>query len=90
MSENNTHIDINIDIGKIINGGFIITICSLALILFKWALNLNYSWLVAFSPIIVGWFHIALVITYRVIQAVADEIMKDMFNNDDFNNTGAV
>jgi hypothetical protein len=42
--------------------------------------------LVAFSPIIVGWFHIALVIAYRVIRAVVDEMMKDMFNNDDFNN----
>jgi hypothetical protein len=85
MNENNTHIDINIDIGKIINGGFIITICSLALILFKWTLGLNYDWIVAFIPIIIGWFHIAIVITYRVIQAVADEIMKNMFNDDDFN-----
>jgi hypothetical protein len=40
----------------------------------------------AFSPIIVGWFHIALIITYKIIRAVVDEMMKDMFDNNDFNN----
>jgi len=90
MENSENTLNININIGNIINGGFIITVCSIALIVFKWVFAFNYSWLVAFSPIIVGWFHIALVIAYRVIRAVVDEMMKDMFNNDDFNNTGSV
>jgi hypothetical protein len=83
MQNEQEHINVDVDFNPIINGMIIITIGSGILLMLKFALDLNYSWLVAFSPIIMGWFHIVGLVCFKIVQAIAQKHLDDMFGGDD-------
>ena len=75
-------ISVDIDFGPIVKGMFIITFSSAVLIVLKSWFNLEYAWIIAFAPIIIGWFHIIGLIVFKVIKAIIQKTLDDMFGND--------
>jgi len=82
MELHEENIRIDIDFGPIVKGMFIITFTSAVLIILKSLFDFQYDWLVAFAPIIIGWFHIIGLIMFKVIKAIIQKTLDDMFGND--------